>query len=380
MNNPNINKRILYVITVAEHGGAQTHVYTLLSHMREHAWVGLVTSSEGWLTQEARALGVPVFLVPTLVKPLSPAKDMQALMTLTRLFRDLQPNLVHLHSSKAGLLGRVAARVAKVATVFTAHGWAFTEGVSSHRRRLAVLSERLVARLASRIISVSDYDTALARQFGVGREHQLVTIHNGINDVSRLKVAGEGQNELLGNIAMRVLMVARFSLQKDHSTLLQAVAKVPNIQLSLIGDGELLPEAQVLARRLGITNRVEFLGARSDVHRVLAQHDVFALISNYEGFPISILEAMRLGLPVVASDVGGVREAVVNGETGLLVSRGEINALADALIKLSADPISRAQMGQAGRRRFKTLFTLEIMLEKTMQVYEEAMRDYGGRK
>lgn len=358
--------KLLYVITLAEHGGAQAHVRTLLAAARERAEVALATSSEGWLTQEARSMGVPVFLVPELVQPLSPTKDVRAVLTLCRLFRRLGPDVVHLHSSKAGLLGRVAARLAGVQAVFTAHGWAFTEGASANRRRLAIWLERLAAPLAARIIAVSSYDTTLAARCRVGRDGQVLTVHNGIPSLTR-------RVETTATPLCRVVMTARFAPPKDQCALIRAVVQVPGVHLTLIGDGELLPEAQALAARLGVQDRVTFLGARSDVPELLSQADVFALISHYEGFPISILEAMRAGLPVIASDVGGVREAVQPDVTGLLVPRADGAALVTALHALAADPQRRRAMGAASRERFETHFTQETMLDATWGIYLDVL-------
>ncbi|GBF06704.1 glycosyl transferase, group 1 family [Deinococcus aerius] len=359
--------KLLYVITLAEHGGAQAHVRTLLACMREQAELALATSAEGWLTQQARALGVPVYLVPELVQPLSPGKDIRAVHALHQLLRQLKPDLVHLHSSKAGLLGRIAARLAGIPAVFTAHGWAFTEGASANRRRLAIWSERLAAPLATRIISVSGYDTELAGRCRVGHSGQVVTIHNGIPEL-----AG-GRTQPDSPSSCRVVMTARFAPPKDQAALIRAVAQVPEIRLTLIGEGELLPAAQALAAELGIQDRVTFLGARSDVPELLCQADVFALISNYEGFPISILEAMRAGLPVIASDVGGVREAVQPGVNGLLVPRADEAALVSALRTLATDEQRRRAMGAASRERFVEEFTDDAMSNAVWGVYLDAL-------
>lgn len=354
---------VLQVITLSEHGGAQTHVLTLLAAARSRAKVALVTSGEGWLTQAARDLGVEVHLVPGLVQPISPLQDLRAAVALYRLFRRLRPDLVHLHSSKAGLLGRVAARLAGVPAVFTAHGWAFADGVPANRKRLALFLERLAAPLAARIITVSDCDAALANRHRVGRKEQIRSIHNGIPDRhERALPRAEGP--------CRVVMTARFSAQNDHATLLRAAARVPDVHLTLIGNGELMPAAEALAAALGIGERITFLGARSDVPELLQHADVFALISHYEGFPISILEAMRAGLPVVASDVGGVREAVETGVNGVLVAREDEDALVTALQSLASDEPRRQAMGTASRQRFVARFTEEAMFREIWNVYQ----------
>jgi len=142
---------------------------------------------------------------------------------------------------------------------------------------------------------------------------------------------------------------------------------------TLVGDGPNLPECQQLAIELGIGENVQFVGARSDVHRMLARQDVFVLTSNWEGFPISILEAMGHGLPIVASDVGGVHEAVIDGETGFLIPRGDIDILVGRLRALYQNAELRTRMGINGRKRFADYFTVDIMVRKILGVYEEVI-------
>jgi glycosyltransferase involved in cell wall biosynthesis len=170
-------------------------------------------------------------------------------------------------------------------------------------------------------------------------------------------------------------MVARFEEQKDHATLFRALAGLGDLawQLELVGDGPLFSEAVALAKQLGIASRTQFLGFRRDVTRRLADAQVFLLITNWEGFPRSILEAMRAGLPVVASDVGGNAESVRDGETGFIVPRGDVASLRTALARLIADPELRMRFGALGRRRFEERFTFERMCEKTFAVYRDVV-------
>lgn len=362
-----MNLRILYLITRAEHGGAQVHVLELLRGISHRFEVHLGVGEEGFLTEEARWLGVKVHLIPNLVQPLNPSKDLKALWEIRRLIRSLRPRLVHLHSSKAGLLGRLAAVLVGTPAIFTAHGWAFTDGVSWKRKALAVPSEWLAARLGGRIITVSQNDYDLALRYRVASRQQMTVVHNGIPDVPyRARPEAE---------PVRIVMVARFTPPKDHVLLLRALAGLKELawELELIGDGPLLGRVRAEAERLGLLKRVRFLGARRDVAERLSKAQVFVLASNWEGLPLSILEAMRAGLPVVASDVGGVREAVIEGETAFLVPRGDKAALRSRLQQLITNASLRVEMGQAGRKRFEERFTFEFMLEKTLEVYETVL-------
>ena len=168
-------------------------------------------------------------------------------------------------------------------------------------------------------------------------------------------------------------MVARFSEQKDHALLLNAVRDIDirDIKVQLVGDGPLLPNIKSLAESLNIGDRVQFLGNRRDVPELLTHSDIFVLTSKWEGFPITILEAMRAGLPVICSDVGGCSEAIKDGENGFLVPRGDGVVLANRLKQLIKDKDLRYKMGQKGRMSFEKCFTVEKMAEKTERIYRE---------
>jgi glycosyltransferase involved in cell wall biosynthesis len=178
-------------------------------------------------------------------------------------------------------------------------------------------------------------------------------------------------------------MVARFIEGKDHDLLLRAFATIPKgPRLRLVGDGPTRASAESLARELGIQEQVDFLGNRDDVASLLATSDVFVLASRSEMLPISILEAMRAGLPVIASDVGGVAEAVAHNENGILVPSGSVSALAQALTDLTSDYALRLRMGQAGRQRFTDQFLSSSMKEHTRSIYWDVLLNFGtsGRK
>ncbi len=279
----------------------------------------------------------------------------------------LKPDLVHLHSSKAGILGRLAARITGVPSIFTAHGWAFTDGASLSRKLVAVPSEWLSSRLGNQIINVSRNDFEVAQKHGIGNAKRMTAIHNGMPDGSLRAHPGI-------TCVPKLVMVARFSQQKDHTLLLNALVGVEeDFRLQFVGDGPLLDAAMRLSTELGMDRRVEFLGLRGDVEKLLSEAQVFVLASNYEGFPISIVEAMRAGLPVVASDVGGVRESVQDGHNGFLIPRADKTMLRDKLKVLISDSALRTKMGTASRRRYEKDFTAERMVAKTLDVYDNLL-------
>jgi glycosyltransferase involved in cell wall biosynthesis len=359
--------RVLYLVTKADLGGAQMHILDLLRGFRNALEPVVAVGEEGYFTEAVRKLWIPCHIVPHLVHVLDPIKDCRALVEVARLIRSLQANVVHAHTSKAGVVGRIAARAAGVPSIFTAHTWCFTEGTSWKWRVAGIPAERLAGRLCSAIINVSEANRDLAVRHRISDQNRMLTIWNGIPDTShRARPDASG--------APRIVMVARCAEQKDHSVLLRAIAGVErSARASFVGDGPLLGRLKAEAAQLGVADRVEFLGERSDIPEILAQSHLFALATKWEGFPLSILEAMRAGLPIVASNVGGVPEAVVEGKTGYVVERGDVGAFRDRLQALITDSTLRRRMGTAGRRRYETTFTLDHMLRKTMAVYQMAV-------
>jgi glycosyltransferase involved in cell wall biosynthesis len=360
--------KILYLITLAEHGGGQTHVLDLIRGFRHQFEIELAAGEDGYLLDEARKLAIVCHVVPNLVRAISPSKDARALRDLIVLLRDTHPDLVHVHTSKAGILGRLAAKLSNIPVVFTAHTWCFAEGTSWKWKLLGTPCERLAAMDGGIIINVSSANREIALRHRVAPPERLVTIHNGIPDEPLEPRESTSQ-------VPTILMVARFAPQKDHSTLLDAAARLNSpFRLQFAGSGPTLLEAKRKAEQLGLSDRTEFLGFCSDVSTLLRTAAIFALPTNWEGFPISILEAMRAGLPVVTSDVGGVREAVADGVSGFVLSRGDVNGFARALeILLKSDEL-RSQMGRKARRLFEQDFTSEHMLRKTFDVYRRAVR------
>lgn len=343
----------------------------LLNGLKNDFEVSLLVGEEGFLTDHARALGVQVRILPDLVQPVAPTRDAKAVRQAVAAIRELKPDLIHCHSSKAGLVGRVAARVSGVPAIFTAHGWGFADGVSWKRKGFVVPSEWLAARWSQKIITVSEQDRNLALRYGIAKPDKLVTIHNGAPDTHHRASPGRGET-------VHIAVVARFAPPKDHVLLLRALANTPPLpfEILFIGDGPTRSDVEKEATSFGLQDKVKFLGTRNDVPELLSKAHIFVLPSNWEGFPISILEAMRAGLPVVASNVGGISEAVIDRETGFLVPRGNVARLRKQLLILLHDPPLRAQLGAAGQRRFERSFTFEHMLGKTINVYDGVLAAY----
>jgi glycosyltransferase involved in cell wall biosynthesis len=358
---------LLYVITRAERGGAQSHVLELLRASVQRYTVQLATEESGFLVDQAKALGIQVFPLKHLVMPLNPARDLRGVLELSRLITRSGPDLIHAHSSKAGLLARIAASIHKVPCVFTAHGWGFSEGVPNSRKWIVLSTEWFAGKLGGTTIAVSDFDRNLALRYRITPPSRIVTIVNGIGDDAHRARPAHGDPPV-------ITMVARFSAQKDHLSLLEALAQVDlPWRLWLVGSGPLMGQTLARAQQLNLSENVKFWGDSSCVPELLQQSHIFSLISNYEGLPISILEAMRVGLPIVATDTGGISEAVRHGWNGLLARRNDATAIRACLERLLADSQLRADFGENSRREYERRFRSQSMLSATFEVYERIL-------
>lgn len=362
--------KILFVITRADTiAGAQVHVKDFaIALQQERHQVLVFTGKKGIYNSVLEQAQIKSIACETLEQKISPIQDVASLKFLIKTIRQFQPDLISAHSSKTGILGRLAAKITKTPCVFTAHGWSFTAGVPEPSRTIYQTIEKLTEPLANKIICVSECDRNIGIQSGMKPE-KIITIHNGMKDISEDLKANLSQTNLI-----KIVMVARFSKQKDHLSLIEAFKNIPDAELILIGDGEKLAEVQAYVEQIGIVKKVKFLGFRENVGGILAQAHIFALISNWEGLPYTIIEAMRAGLPVIASDVGGISEIVIDGVTGHLISRKDVATLSQRLSSLVSDRALRQAMGQQGRQRYESNFTFKQMYQKTLQIYETVVK------
>lgn len=359
--------KILYVITRSDvMGGASVHLLDLVEGMstRGHHTEVLV-GGEGIFVEKCRDRGIRVTSLNNLVRPVNPLKDLLCFFELFNKLKRSRPDIVHLHSSKAGILGRMVCKLLGFPCVFTAHGWAFTEGVARNKRYAYTFIEKLMAPLAKKIIAVSDYDKKLALNCGVSNESQLITIHNGVksfHDKESLKPTG----------LVQLVMVARFDAPKDQELLIKAMAMVksPNWALTFVGDGPNLNSCISLAQKLDLSKQLKFVGHSDNIAEHVNSSHIFILLSHWEGLPLTILEAMSAALPIIASNVGGVAETF-DPSCGILVDNNDISSIASEIDNLIINTNLRNKMSRASLLRYEEKFSSEMMLSKTELIYME---------
>jgi len=358
--------KILYLVTKSEAGGAQTHIYQLSKYFIEKGnKVAIMGYPGGWLEEEVGKLGIKFYPNRHFSNIPDPIRIFKALKEIKKAVEDFKPDLISCHSTAAGFVGRLAVRN-KIPTIFTAHGWAFTKGTPFLRKYLAILIERVAGRFCSKIICVSDFDKNLALKYKIVSKEKIITIHNGVE--SQYFEHFEHSN-------IQIVFIGRLAQPKDPLLLLKSFNDLSfelkdKTQISIIGEGPKREELEKFIRKNKLEGKIRLFGnvPREEVFEILKKSDIFVLISNWEGFPYTIIEALSCGLAIVASEVGGVKEAVDN--CGILVKRGSKEEIKNALGKLLKNPSLVREMGQSAQEKAKKEFSLDKMLEETKKTYK----------
>ena len=377
--------RVVHLITRLDVGGAQETAVRICAGLDRQRfapelWCGPDEGSGGSLRQVAEAAGVPVVEIGHLHGPIRPWADAAAVREVRARLAADRPAILQTHSSKAGVIGRKAVpRGSGTRVVHTVHGWSFNDSQLAPVAAGYRLIERFLAPRTDALVVVTtaDRDTGLAHH--IGTPEQYVVIRSGIDlDEAAGAIARDAERKALGWKPDDVVVasVGRLEAQKDPLTMVSALAaarrRVPQLRLALVGGGSLEGEVRTRAASLGVTDRLDLLGLRDDVPAVLDASDLFALSSRWEGLPRAALEATRAGLPIAATDTGGIRELIDDGVTGRLVPVGDAVALGAALVDLVEDPERARRLASAAAERLPS-FTAEQMVADTEALYDRLL-------
>lgn len=375
---------VCHIITKLELGGAQQNTLFTVSHLDRKRYRPMLVSGEsGILDREAQGLlGEHFYRVPSLVREISPLKDLLAIRDLTRLLNRLKPLIVHTHSSKAGIIGRLAAWLAGVPIVIhTIHGFGFTRYQQPLHRWMLVVAEQLIGRVTTRFFAVSEAN----RLEGVARRlfqsDQCAIIRSGVDltTIRRMAIDTRAKKRELGFDPAQSLvgMIAPMKQQKAPLDFIRAAALVratrPDVGFVFIGDGDLRPTVEAEASRLGLNESLQLLGWRRDALEILRCLDVFVLTSLWEGLPRVYLEARASGIPVVGTRVDGAEEVIRDGEHGYLVEPGNVSGIADRALKLLNDVNLRVVIGQRAATGIPVEFDIHHMVSLQEQEYERLL-------
>ncbi len=361
--------RILYFITKAERGGAQSVVLELLrEHKNRGDEVLLVSGKEGFLLNEAKSMGMSFSVVPTLGNTFNPLKIIKTFFELRKIAKSFSPDTVSIHSSFAGIVGRLALGK-KYKTIFTAHGIAFTSGAPAWRKPIAIVSEFLASRFCHKIIAVSEKDRQTILKKLLLREDKVVTIHNGVFVPETVDFSIKKKN---------IVFVGRLFPPKTPEVLVDAIKilkdemdVVPN--LVVIGDGEKRKILEEKIKQHSMENYVHMMGECGEdiIRKTLSDSSVFCLPTLWEGFPMTIVEAMASGCAVLASDVGGIAEAV-DESVGTLIPRGaSAKVWAEKIKEVLQDENKLREMSKNAHEKAKREFNRDLMVSKVFSLYEK---------
>jgi glycosyltransferase involved in cell wall biosynthesis len=381
--------RICRVVARLNVGGVAVHIAQLTAGLDSERFTQLVVTGvegrgEASMLPMVRARGVEPVVIPELGRDLSVRNDFVSLVKLYRLFRRWRPDVVETHTAKAGTLGRVAALLAGVPVrVHVFHGHIFQGFFGPRQTRLFVAIERLLARASTRIVALSDEQRDELLAYGVGRPDQMAVVPLGLDLGPYLEApravgdlrAELGLAETPASVAPIVGIVGRLVPTKAHEVFLagaeRILATLPEARFVVVGDGERRPALETLAARPPLAGRVHFLGWRSSdaLRAIYADLDLLTLTSDAEGTPVVVIEGMTAGCPVVATDVGGVRSMVRDGETGHLVPPRDPDAWARACLSLLGDPARRQAMGTAARAAVYPKYDVSTLLRTMTDFY-----------
>lgn len=377
--------KVAHVVTRLDLGGAQQNTLYTWSHLDAARYDALLVCGLGGQLDEAAIAASSKFperrlrLLPSLVRQVSPGHDLLALLQLVNLFLAEKPDVVHTHSSKAGILGRLAARLAGVpVVVHTYHGFGFNDYQPYLVKRLYVALERLCCRFSQAIVFVSKANEDYARRHALGDPARYHLIRSGVKLSelpARIEDRGKRKAALgLGFHKPLVLSIGNLKPQKnpaDFVAMAQRVcARHPETEFVFVGDGPLRQrlEFQIIAH--GLANRVKLAGWRRDTAELLALADVFVMTSLWEGLPRALVEALKSGVPAVCYAADGVVDVLEDGANGYVVAPRDVNALADRVCSLLEDDAKRRELGRRAAASIGPEFDIDLMVRAQERLYD----------
>ena len=381
-------KKLLYVITQSELGGAQRYIFDLAQGLKNEYEISVALGEPYEQVELAKMLdtaGIKYYVLPRLKRAISPINDLRSVFEIKKLIQNLQPDIIHLNSSKISILGSVASYLFKIQnskfkinTVYTVHGWIFNEPLSFCKKQFYYFAEKFTARWKDKIIWIDTLDYNIAKDELKISENKLALIHHGLDSAQYKMLSREEARNSIGAKLAQSLTADTFLIgsignlyaTKGFEYFIEAIKllKIP-YQAVIIGEGPERVKLQVKSRESGVKSHLFFTGRIDNAAKLLPAFDVYVCSSVKEGFPYSILEAMSAGLPIVATNVGGIPDMIKDGENGLLCEAKNGAALAEKITLLIDHPELKQKIALRARVDVSTKFTMEKMIGATRNVY-----------
>ncbi len=386
--------KVIRIIARMNIGGPALHCIILTSELDPQRYrsilvTGKESPAEGNMYGLAREKGVEPVIIEALGREIFLQDDLRALVRLVRLINQEKPDIVHTHTAKAGTLGRLAAKLTSVPIIIhTFHGHVFHSYFGFFRTQFFLWMERLLAKLTDVIITVGEQQRREIINYKIAEPEKIISVPLGLN-LERFINSTVQPDELRSELgisadALLVGIVARLVPIKNHVCFLEAARLVlernDKACFVIVGDGELRAELERKARDLKIESRVIFMGFQHNLEKIYAGLDIVTLSSYNEGLPVALIEAMAAGKPVVSTDVGGVRDLILDGNNGLLVPSNDHKALAEAIIYLLRKPERRAMMGRAGREKAYPDFDKKRLVVDIDNLYRQCLAGTGPER
>ena len=377
--------KICYIITKLELGGAQKVVLYTAQHLDKAKFESFIISGKGGILDKEASEKSKLLLINSLVREVSPFKDLETLYEIYRILKREKPDIVHTHSSKAGILGRIAAKLAGVKTIIhTIHGYGFNETQSWYVKYLYVYIEKFCAFITDKLIAVSKEDIKKGLHYKIAEESKFTLIRAGIDtefyknytlDINFKKsvIAGDAANPGAIQKPFLITTIGPFKPQKNLKDFIKSAEivfqKTDNAYFIIVGDGEQRKELEELVSRLNLKDKVIFLGWRKDIADILYASDIFVMTSLWEGLPCTILEAMCCSKPIIANAVDGVKEIIEENKTGFKIKPYDFQCTAEKILYLLQNESVIAEMGKAAKISISKEFDINYAVKQQEELY-----------
>lgn len=367
--------KILYLVTQSEWGGAGRYAFDLANEFKSRGYqVAIAAGGNEELFKKSRQNSILVYQLKSLVRAINLFKDIAAYFEIKKILKEFQPDILHLNSSKAGVLGAIAGRQAGVKKIiYTVHGFVFNEPMPKPKKLFYLWAEKFSAQYKDKLLCVSDFDRQTGLKYKIAQADKLITINNGIQPLSFLEAEAAKTELNLPKDKIIIGTVANLYPTKGLDYLISAAKivteKFPDAIFRIIGFGQLEKELNEKISKLNLKNNF-FIEKKDDAYRFLKAFDIFVLPSVKEGFPFAVLEAMQAELPIIATKVGGIPEIIKDKTNGWLVSPADSKALAEAIINLLQNKNLAAQLGRQAKVDVNNRFSLTKMISETEKAYQ----------